>query len=225
MAEPRARKAPGSWQWKRRPETRRTLLDAACAVFSILGFAATSITDIVEQAGSSNGSLYHHFDGKRDLFLALWEEHQKALEDTASRAVAEAGLAGASDPAALFAAGARAYLKCCWQRRNRTMLFSAGDGPPDFEVMKRQRAHMWIWQNAGLWLLPDRPPDRLYAAVLTSLISDGAREVAATSTEAQAVHIIEAVIEYSHRIMVGGPACVPDAPSIPGKDNAEPDLL
>jgi hypothetical protein len=75
--------------------------------------------------------------------------------------------------------------------------------------MKRHRGHEWIRQNDALLRLPDTPLDRLYAAVLTSVIGEGAREVAAAKTRAQAVHIIEAVIEYVGRLMAAGPAHPP----------------
>ena len=207
MAEPQARK-PGTstWQWGRTAQTQRALLDAARDVFTRQGFAEASIADVVERAGSSVGSLYHHFGGKSELFLALWQEHQQAYEEAASTAVSAARQAGVSDPAELFAAGARAYLEGSWQRRDLAMLFSSGDGPPGFEVMRRHRGHEWIRQNDALLRLPDTSLDRLYAAVLTSLIGEGAREVAAARTKAQAMRIIDAVIEYARRLMAGGPA-------------------
>src|SRR5277367_1712527 len=218
MAEPQAAESqaradthgrkPGAsaWQWGRTAQTQRALLDAARDVFTKQGFAEASIADIVERADSSVGSLYHHFGGKSELFLALWHEHQQAYEDAASTAVAAARQRGVTDPADLFASGARAYLEGSWQRRDLSMLFTSGDGPPGFELMKRHRGHEWIRQNDALLRLPDTSLDRLYAAVLTSVIGEGAREVAAARTHTQAVEIIEAVIEYVRRLMTAGPA-------------------
>jgi AcrR family transcriptional regulator len=207
MVEAQPRK-PGSssWQWGRTAQTQRALLDAARDVFTQQGFAEASIADVVERAGSSVGSLYHHFGGKSELFVALWQEHQLGYEQAASAAVAAARKSGVSDPAELFAAGARAYLEGSWQRRDLAMLFSDGDGPPGFELMKRHRGHEWIRQNDALLRLTDTSLDRLYAAVLTSLIGEGSREVAAAATRAQAGEIIEAVIEYARRLMALGPA-------------------
>src|SRR5215831_20817552 len=126
---PRDGPASGAWQWSRTAQTQRVLLDAARQVFAERGFTEASIADIVERAGSSVGSLYHHFGGKSELFIALWQEHQAAYDTAASNAVAAARRAGVSDPAELFAAGARAYLDGSWQRRDLSMLFSTGDGP------------------------------------------------------------------------------------------------
>jgi AcrR family transcriptional regulator len=206
MTEAQARKpVVGSWQWGRTAQTQRALLDAAREVFTRQGFAEASIADVVERARSSVGSLYHHFGGKSELFIALWQEHQAAYEKAASAAVAAARRAGVSESTELFAAGARAYLNGSWQRRDLAMLFSAGDGPPGFELMKRHRGHQWIRQNDALLQLADTSLDRLYAAVLTSVIGEGAREVAAARNRAQADQIIDAVIEYARRLMADGP--------------------
>src|SRR5260221_11782716 len=119
----RSRSASGGWQWGRTAHTQRALLDAAREVFTSRGFADASIADVVERAGSSVGSLYHHFGGKSELFLALWQEHQAAHETAASAAVAQARRAGEADPTALFCVGARAFLDGCWQRRDLALLF------------------------------------------------------------------------------------------------------
>ena len=202
---PRNKAAVGSWQWARTAETQRALLDAARAVFTEQGFAEASIADVVERAGSSVGSLYHHFGGKSELFIALWQDYQRAQEEAASAAVAQAKAAGVTDPFELFSAGARAFLEGSWQRRDVALLFYAGDGPPGFEVMRRRRGREWIGQNDVLLRLSDTSFDRLYAIILTSLIGEGGREVAAARTRRQANKVIDAVIEYARRLMTGGP--------------------
>jgi hypothetical protein len=139
------------------------------------------------------------------LFVALWQEHQAAHEEAASRAVAQAKRAGETDPFELFSVGARAFLEGSWQRRDLAMLFFNGDSPPGFEAMKRRRGHEWIVQNDTLLKLSENSFDRLYASILTSLIGEGAREVAASSTRRQANKVIDAVLEYVRRLMADGP--------------------
>jgi AcrR family transcriptional regulator len=194
----------GAWQWGRTAQTQRALLDAARSVFSEQGFDKTSIADLVERANSSVGSLYHHFGGKSELFLALWQEHQQVQEESASRAVAQARRSGVTDTTELFCAGARAFLEGSWQRRDLALLFFSGGGPPGFEVLKRRRGSEWVAQNDALLGLPDTALARLHASVLTSLIGEGAREVAAARNRRQAGLIIEAVIEYARRLLAGG---------------------
>jgi AcrR family transcriptional regulator len=203
--QPRARPPGGGWQWGRTAHTQRALLEAAREVFTSRGFSEASIAEVVERAGSSVGSLYHHFGGKSELFLALWQEHQMAHEQVASEAVAQARKDGVTDPGELFTAGARAFLQGSWQRRDLALLFLSGDGPPGFEVMQRRRGHEWVGQNDVLLDLPDTPLDRLYASVLTTLIGEGAREVAASANRRQADKIIDAVLEYARRLMAEGP--------------------
>jgi AcrR family transcriptional regulator len=210
--QPRGRSAAGGWQWGRTAHTQRALLDAAREVFTSRGFSEASIAEVVDRAGSSVGSLYHHFGGKSELFLALWQEHQLAHEQAASEAVAEARKDGVTDPGELFTAGARAFLQGSWQRRDLALLFLSGDGPPGFELMQRRRSHEWVGQNDALLHLPDTALDRLYASVLTTLIGEGAREVAASANRRQADKIIDAVLEYARRVLSGGPWKPADAP-------------
>src|SRR2546430_17454691 len=102
--------AGGAWRWSRTAQTQRALLDAARQVFTERGFAEASIADIVQRAGSSVGSLYHHFGGKSELFIALWQEHQLAHAEAASHAVGDAQKQGDADPGQVFAGGGRAVL-------------------------------------------------------------------------------------------------------------------
>jgi AcrR family transcriptional regulator len=213
---PRGGRPGGKWRWGRTADTQRVLLDAAREVFTSRGFTDASIAEVVERAGSSIGSLYHHFGGKSELFLALWQEHQLAHEQAASGAVAQARGSGATDPAELFLVGARAFLQGSWQRRDLALLFLSGDGPPGFELIKRRREHEWVGQNDALLHLSDTALDRLYASVLTALIVEGAREVAASKTRRQADEIIDAVVGYTRRLMADGPGAHAGVPRYRG---------
>jgi AcrR family transcriptional regulator len=193
-----ARKPAGSgsnaWQWSRTAGTRRTLLDAAREVFSRQGFAAASVAAVVESAGSSVGSLYHHFGGKTELFLALWEDHQASQEQNAATAVAKARAAGEHDPLELLIVGARGFLEGSWQRRDLVRLFMDGNGPPGFELLRRTRGREWVRQNAVLLGAGSDPVDRLTVAVLTSIIGEAGREVATCQTKREATKITEAAV-------------------------------
>ena len=57
--------------------TRSALLEAASYVFRTSGFDKAGVSEVVAQAGASVGSLYHHFTGKADLYLALYQEFQQ----------------------------------------------------------------------------------------------------------------------------------------------------
>lgn len=55
-------------------DARQELLSAAAEVFVERGFHDTSVDEVAERAGYSKGTVYWHFAGKEDLFLALVEE-------------------------------------------------------------------------------------------------------------------------------------------------------
>jgi AcrR family transcriptional regulator len=176
------------------------MLLAAREVFTERGFADASVADVVERAGSSVGSLYHHFGGKAELFLALWEDHQIAHEEAAAAAVAALREAGETNPLELFIAGAQAFLEGSWQRRDVVRLLMDGDGPPGFELVRRTRNREWVRQNAVLLGAGTDPVDRVTVAVLTTVIGEAAREVAACETKAEADTVAAAAIRLIRRL-------------------------
>lgn len=97
---------------ERADETRRELLRVARELFAERGYAGVGTEEIVARAGLTRGALYHHFQGKRDLFRAVHEQLEEEL-------VAEiaARLAGVTDPDVLLEAGVRAFLDSCTDRR------------------------------------------------------------------------------------------------------------
>ena len=119
--------------------TRDALLTSARAVFCASGFAEASFAEVVAGASASVGSLYHHFGGKAELYLALFEDYQTAQEARAAAAVRDARTGGESDPFALFLVGSRSYLEGCWVERDLARMFLAGGGPPGFELLSRKR--------------------------------------------------------------------------------------
>jgi AcrR family transcriptional regulator len=181
--------------------TRGGLLDAARDVFTASGFAEASIADVVARAGASVGSLYHHFGGKAELYLALFEEYQQRQEERAAAAVREARVTGESDPVCLFVAGSRAYLDGCWTERGLARLFLAGGGPPGFELVARRRYREWTARNAALLRVDSAEPwgDAL-VLVLTTVISEAGHEVAVCEDEEAAQRLAADVLALIARI-------------------------
>jgi AcrR family transcriptional regulator len=75
-------------------ERRESILDAALTCFLTNGYIATTINDIRETSGATTGSIYHFFDGKGALALALledavagWSGEAKPASDTAEATV------------------------------------------------------------------------------------------------------------------------------------------
>lgn len=195
-----------SWQWRRTAETQKALLDAAGEVFAEHGFADASVAMVVERAESSVGSLYHHFGGKTELYMALWEAHQAEHEEHATGAVAKARASGEQDPLELFIVGSRMYLEDAWNRRNLETLFMDGDGPPGFEFVRRTRAREWIRQNGVLLGAGNEPEDRLSVAILSELIDEASREVATSATKREANRITDATVALIRKFGPPNPA-------------------
>jgi AcrR family transcriptional regulator len=88
--------------------TRSLLIDVARENFTEHGYAATSIDDIIQQAGVARGALYHHFPGKEALFRAVYE----AVEGEVVARVMQAAASQAS-PWDAVRAGLSAFLDAC----------------------------------------------------------------------------------------------------------------
>ena len=207
-----------AWKWSRTGETRRVLLDAAREVFAERGFAESSVADVVERAGSSVGSLYHHFGGKSELFLALWEDWQGSQEKRAAEAVAAARRTGEERPLGLFVAGARGFLRGSWEGRALGSLFVDKDGPPGFELMRRTRGHEWLRQNSLLLRARDDAIGRVTVSVLTTVIGEAGREVMASRTRREAEAIVDAAVAMIERLGVLAEETAGD-PARPGEAN------
>lgn len=60
---------------EKQARTRAELLATAAKVFARRGYKGASVEEIAEQAGYSHGAVYSNFNGKADLFLAVFEEY------------------------------------------------------------------------------------------------------------------------------------------------------
>jgi AcrR family transcriptional regulator len=88
--------------------TRGLLIEAARELFTDQGYGATSIEDIIRQAGVARGALYHHFPSKEALFRAVYDVVEG---EVIARVVAAAG--AESTPWEGVTAGLRAFLDAC----------------------------------------------------------------------------------------------------------------
>ncbi len=77
---------------QRNEATRTRLLDAARELFMRQGYAATTMTQVVEHAGTSIGNCYFYFQGKEALLRGL-------VQDFARRIAREIDAAAANVPA------------------------------------------------------------------------------------------------------------------------------
>ena len=204
-----------AWQWSRSARTRRVLLEAAREVFAGHGYDGASIADVVERAGSSVGSLYHHFGGKAELFVALWQDHQDAQEQRVVTAVAKARADGEEDlltPVHLRRAGVF-----------RRFLGAPRRGPPvhdgrwaagvrDDEAGPQPRMGP---AERGAARAGADPVDRMTVSVLTTIMGGTAREIAASSSGHQAGVLADAAITLIRRLDPLNPPAPSSRPSPP----------
>ena len=176
------------------------MLAAARDVFAAGGFADANITDVVAKAGASVGSLYHHFGGKADLYLALFDDYQANQEQRAFDAVRAARVQGMTDTLDLFLVGATAYLRGCWEQRELARVFLDGGGPPGFELIARRRYREWVRVNTALLNSEDQPMGDTLVLVLTSVMAEAGREVAVQDTEDNAMRLAAEFVELLGRI-------------------------
>jgi AcrR family transcriptional regulator len=88
--------------------TRDALVRAARELFTKRGYSAVGTEEIVARAKVTRGALYHHFDDKRDLFRAVFEQVEQDLMERIG-----ARMEATDDPWELMLAGMRSFLDAC----------------------------------------------------------------------------------------------------------------
>jgi AcrR family transcriptional regulator len=105
---------------ERSRQMRALLVGVARQLFETKGYAATSIEEVVREAGVTRGALYHHFPTKLALFDAVIVDIQSELADLVDRA----GLA-AKDPWDRFIAGWLAFIEVAPEAGIRRLMLEA----------------------------------------------------------------------------------------------------
>jgi AcrR family transcriptional regulator len=192
--------AAGRPSSERGAATRSGLLAAARAVFISEGYAQAGVTDIVARAGASVGSLYHHFSGKADLYLALFDELHSVNTERTRTAVRRARDTGVADPMQLFLIGARAYLDGSIAQHELASLFARADGPPGFELVWQDRLMEWVSKNTEFFARSGEPLDKALAIVLTGAMMLALSEVSRAEDNRQARQVADGVISVLSRL-------------------------
>lgn len=177
--------------------TRDNLIRVARELFGAHGYSGVGTELIVERAGVTRGSLYHHFDGKRELLRAVYEQLEAAV-------VADlAGLAGTAQSGDLLDAlyaGVRAFLDTCTDRE--FIQIALLDAPTVLgwaqwrEIAERYglgliTSGLTAAMDAGL---VRRQPVRPLALVLGAAIDEAAMYIADATDPATARDEMEAVL-------------------------------
>jgi AcrR family transcriptional regulator len=102
--------------------TRRGLIATAERLFTLNGYAATSLDAIVNGTKVTKGALYHHFGGKQDLFQSVFDK----VESRAAKRIRKA-IKNEKDPWQKANAGLRAFLETVQEPEYRRVVMQ--DGP------------------------------------------------------------------------------------------------
>jgi AcrR family transcriptional regulator len=160
-------------QQQRADSTRSALMAAARPLFAEHGYSAVPADEIVAAAGLSRGALYHHYAGKQDLFLAVFEE----LESSMATEVA-AVAADAPDVSTAIARSLTCFLDLC-------------ERPEVIRIVLTDAPAVLGWQT---WReVEARHGLGLITAMVQSAVGEG--RVAATSVPVLAQLVLSAVIE------------------------------
>lgn len=79
-------------------DKKQELMDVAMHLFSLKGFAQTSVQEIAQAAGISKGAFYKHYESKDSLFIELLKRHQDEL----TAELAASSFEGATDSKEAF---------------------------------------------------------------------------------------------------------------------------
>jgi AcrR family transcriptional regulator len=111
-------------QAERTEATRTALIAASRPLFAERGYAGVGTEEIARSAGVTRGALYHHFEGKRELFEAVYEQIEVEL---AERIASGALQANATSPLAAMKAGAEMFLLASTEPETQQIVLL--DGP------------------------------------------------------------------------------------------------
>ena len=156
---------PRRSQADRRAETRAALLAAATRGLSRYGYGNLNLAEVAAEAGYTRGALYHLFDDKEDLALAVvawvwgtWQEQVAPLEDSHD------------EPLEALVALARGHMAYCRDGRARVMMtlrveFAEREHPVGDAVWKAAaELSRRVERGRRSGSIPPGPPARILAA-------------------------------------------------------------
>lgn len=133
-------------------QTKQALLDAALLVFSRDGFTASRLVDIAAEAGVTRGAIYHHFESKANLYLALLERAEAEQQAVMQAAVEEGGTIAAITRRIMARSFAALAHRPTFRRVMALSLFKVADSEElaALEEKRRQEAVTLIEAIAGI---------------------------------------------------------------------------
>jgi AcrR family transcriptional regulator len=189
---PAETRRPRRSQADRRAETRAALLAAAARGLSRYGYGNLNLAELAAEAGYTRGALYHLFDDKEDLALAVvawvWETWQKQVSPLAD---------SHDEPFQALVALARGHVAYCRDGRARVMMtlrvefaereHPVGDAVWEITAALRRRVERLIVRGRRSGTIPPGPPARTLAAAYLSALEGLAIGVAGRTPHDEAL--------------------------------------
>jgi AcrR family transcriptional regulator len=185
-------------RWAKTGATQQRILDAATEVFATRGFTAATMADVVAGSGASIGSIYHHFGGKSELFLAIFEQMADAVDRRIDAAMRQAE--DRLDGRRVFELHVRAYLEAMWDNRRLARVLTSGDTPAGFEIARRDRMQAAFRSWMAVLELDKSLRGQLLSRVLVATMAESSLMVAGCENPDDVLEIIDATIEWVDRL-------------------------
>ena len=198
MKETKSR--PRARGWTSSPGTKDRVLDGAAQIFGERGYTEATMAEIVEVSGVSVGSIYHHFGGKAEVFLAIWNDLMAQIEAGVSSALDDARKSGVTDCMELFEVSTRVNLELLWENQARARVVAMGDTPPGFDAIRRGRSRKGSGHDIAILELGSSRRERLLRDFLLAMRAESARVVLGCRTRADLDEVIEYSLEYLRRL-------------------------
>jgi AcrR family transcriptional regulator len=166
--------------------TRRALIDAARTLFGEKGYAATSLDEIVAAASVTKGAFYHHYNGKQELFAAVYEQVKLEVSDRFAVAFIE------PDPWKDLCAGCHAMLDAHLDPTVQRIVLHDAPSVLDADTIRRVDARHGAVVLRGALRRAIRAgiirplPLKTLALMLTGAILEGCMAIADSDDPAQA---------------------------------------
>src|SRR5246127_1042527 len=189
-------------RWAKTGATQQRILDAATEVFATRGFSAATMADVVAGSGASIGSIYHHFGGKNELFLAIFEQMANAVDRRIETAMKQARLQDGTDadPPRIFELHVRAYLEEMGENRRLARVLTSGATPAGFEVVRRDRMQAAFRSWMAVLELDKSMRGQVLSGVLVATMAESSLMVAGCENPDDVPAITDATIELIDRL-------------------------
>jgi AcrR family transcriptional regulator len=132
-------------QAERTEATTAALVDAARELFARDGYDTTSLDAVAGRAGVTKGAVYHHFDGKRQLFEAVFSREIERITTPLAAAYTRK-----KDPWDAFKAASLAFLDECLEPGLQRIVLLDAPAAVGWEGIRRLEAPLLELMELGI---------------------------------------------------------------------------